>query len=74
MAKWKVGDVVQHKSTGDQLLILHVRCEEEVRGNCSIPQIYVVRLPNYQRADIEEFELQNVQSYVPRNLTAIKDE
>jgi len=58
MARWKAGDVVRHKGTGESLLILHVRCEEEARENSKIPQVYVVRLPNYQRADIEEFELE----------------
>ena len=59
MAKWKAGDVVRHKGTGDNLLVLHVRAEEAL-SNSKIPVIYVVRLPNYQRADMEEFELEAV--------------
>ena len=60
MAKYKVGQLVQHVCTGDKLLILHVKSEESY-GKAIEPS-YVVRLPNYQKAEISEFELEGVKT------------
>ena len=59
MAKWKVGDIVQHKSTGDTLMILHVKGDGSWESKTDI-QYYIVRLPNYQTAELREFELEMV--------------
>lgn len=60
MAKWKVGDIVRHRATREHVMILHVRCEDECLANNHIPQQYVVRLPNYTKTELSEFELEMV--------------
>jgi hypothetical protein len=52
-----VGDVVSHKSTGDKLLILSVKANEDLQ-NRPLPSTYYVRTPTYQRVEVEEFEIE----------------
>ena len=58
MARWKVGDVVAHKSTGECLLVLCAKEVDDFKGTPA--QRYIVRLPNYQTAELGEFELEPV--------------
>lgn len=60
MAKYKVGQIVQHISTGEHLLVLHVK--EEASFNRPITPEYVCRLPNYDKAVLQEFELTGVKT------------
>jgi len=60
MAKWKVGDIVKHRATQEQVMILHIRCIDECAANSNIPQQYVVRLPNYTKTELSEFELESI--------------
>jgi hypothetical protein len=69
-SKYKAGDIVQHKATGDRLLILRV-VDGTTCYSHEDPPCYTVRLPNYSTAQINEFELENVQKE-PAHLSSIK--